>query len=143
MESKDGKMSRKMLKKKFRLAVNKSQKGISLVEVMMAVSILVIFVLGSASLFAYGADQINQAKQSRVAVQLVNQKLEQLRADNNVSIEIPDGETTEDISLGAVSYQRMTVIEDLGSYKKGEVTVSWTQMGKDRSVNMVTLYVKR
>ncbi|OHB85726.1 MAG: hypothetical protein A2Z38_06190 [Planctomycetes bacterium RBG_19FT_COMBO_48_8] len=136
-------MSQKVLKRKCRLKVQKSQKGIGLIEVILAISILVIIVLGGASLFAYSAGQISESKHSRVAVQLTNQKLEQLRADNNISIEIPDGETKVNIPLGDVSYEQMTVTEDLGSYKKVEVTVRWTQMGKQRNVNMATLYVKR
>ena len=136
-------MSQKALKRKRRLTVQKLKKGISLIEVMLAISILVIIVLGGASLFAYGAGQISQSKHSRVAVQLASQKLERLRADNNISIDIPDGETIENIPLGDVSYEQTTVTEDWGTYKKVEVTVSWTQMGKQRNVNMATLYVKR
>lgn len=136
-------MSQKVLKRKYRLTVRKSQKGIGLIEVMLAISILVIIVLGGASLFAYGAGQISESKHSRVAVQLANQKLEQLRADNNISIEIPNGETKVNIPLGDLSYEQTTVTEDLGSYKKVEVTVSWAQMEKQRNVNMATLYVKR
>jgi len=136
-------MSRKALKRKRRFAIQKSEKGISLIEVMLAISILVIIVLGGASLFAYSAGQISESKHSRVAVQLANQKLERLRADNNISIEIPNGETIESIPLGDVSYEQTTATEDLGSYKKVEVTVRWTQMGKQRNVNMATLYVKR
>lgn len=136
-------MSQKALKRKRQLTVQKLKKGISLIEVMLAISILVIIVLGGASLFAYGAGQISQSKHSRVAVQLASQKLERLRADNNISIDIPDGETIENIPLGDVSYDQTTVTEDWGTYKKVEVTVSWTQMGKQRNVNMATLYVKR
>jgi prepilin-type N-terminal cleavage/methylation domain-containing protein len=136
-------MPQKVLKRKCRLKVQKSQKGMGLVEVMLAISILVIIVFGGSSLFAYSAGQISESKYSRVAVQLANQKLEQLRADNNISIEIPDGETKVNIPLGDVSYEQTTVTEDLGSYKKVEVTVRWTQMGKQRNVNMATLYVKR
>ena len=136
-------MFQKSLKRKRRLANKRSQKGISLIEVMLAILILVIIVLGNASLFAYGAGQISQSKNTRVAVQLANQKLERLRADNNISIDIPDGETIENIALGDVSYNQTTVTEDWGSYKKVEVTVRWTQMGNQRNVNMATLYVKR
>ena len=123
-------MSPKAMERKHRLAIQKSQKGISLIEVMLAISILVIIVLGGA-------------KHSRVAVHLASQKLERLRADNNISIELPDGETIENIPLGDVSYDQTTVTEDWGTYKKVEVTVRWMQMGKQRNVNMTTLYAKR
>ena len=136
-------MSHKLLNKKSLLGNKKSRRGISLIEIMLAISILVIIVLGGASLFAYGAGQISQSKHSRVAIELASQKIEMLRADNNISIEIPDGETVETIPVGDVSYEQTTETQDLGSYKQVEVTVRWTQMGKQRNVNMTTLYAKR
>ena len=99
-------MPQKALKRKYRPANKKSRNGISLIEVMLASSILIIVVFGGASLFAYGAGQISQSKHSRVAVELASQKLERLRADNNISIEIPVGETIENIPLEDISYER-------------------------------------
>ena len=136
-------MPQKALKKEYRPANKKARKGISLIEVMLASSILIIVVFGGASLFAYGAGLISQSKHSRVAVELASQKLERLRADNNISIEIPVGETIENIPLEDISYERTTVTEDFGTYKKVEVSVRWAQMGRQHHVNMATLYANR
>jgi len=121
----------------------KSKKGMSLVEVMVSILILTIVILGSAVLFVYGLGHVSLSKNYRVATELAAQKLEQFRADNHYHIDIPDGETSEDISLGGVSFTRDTMTEDIGLYKKVKVTVNWTQKNRDRDVSLVTLYVKR
>ena len=121
----------------------KSKKGMSLVEVMVSILILTIVILGSAVLFVYGLGHVTLSKNYRVATELAAQKLEQFRADNHYHIDIPDGETSEDISLGGVSFTRDTMTEDIGLYKKVKVTVNWTQKNRDRDVSLVTLYVKR
>jgi prepilin-type N-terminal cleavage/methylation domain-containing protein len=127
----------------------KSKKGMSLIEVMLAALILVIIILGSSFLYVYGIGQVRLSKHYRVAAQLAAQKFEQLRAYNQYSHgDIPVGTTSEDISLGDVSYTRSTettetVDQGLGSCKKVKVTVYWTQMGKDRQVSLVSLYVIR
>lgn len=121
----------------------KSKKGMSLVEVMVSILILTIVILGSAVLFVYGLGHVSLSKNYRVATELAAQKLEQFRADNHYHIDIPDGETSEDISLGGVSFTRDTMTEDLVLYKKVKVTVNWKQKNRDRDVSLVTLYVKR
>jgi len=121
----------------------KSKKGMSLVEVMVSILILTIVILGSAVLFVYGLGHVTLSKNYRVATELAAQKLEQFRADNHYHIDIPDGETSEDISLGGVSFTRDTMTEDLVLYKKVKVTVNWKQKNRDRDVSLVTLYVKR
>ena len=115
----------------------------SLVEVMLAIMALTIIILGSAPLFVYGLGHVSLSKNYRVAAELAAQKLEQFKADNHYHIDIPEGETSEDISLGGVSFTRDTVTEDLGLYKKVEVIVNWTQNQRLRDVSLVTLYVKR
>lgn len=110
---------------------------------MLAISVLAIVVLGTAFFSFYTSGQIGLGKYHRVALQLASQKLEQLRADNDMDIDIPDGETSEDISLGDLSCRRTTVTEDCGLYKKVNVTVRWTQMDRERDINLVTLYVKK
>jgi len=115
----------------------------TLVEVMLAILILTIVILGSALLYVYGLGHISLSKNYRVATELAAQKLEQFQADNHYHIDIPDGETSEDVSLGGVSFTRDTMTEDLGLYKKVNVTVNWTQNQRPREVSLVTLYVKR
>ncbi len=113
-----------------------SEKGTSLVEVMVAIVILALAILGGFVLFSYGRGQIDVQKNRRAAVQLAAQKLEGLKAGNYDSIQA--GETTESISLGDLSYVRSTGAEDLGLYKKITVSVSWEQMNKQQNIGLTT-----
>jgi len=110
---------------------------------MLAISILAIVVLGTASFSFYTSGQVGLGKQYRAAVQLAGQTLEQLKADNEIGMDIEDGETSEEVSSGDLSYTRTTVIEDDGLCKKVTVTVSWSRKGKDRSVSLVSLLVEK
>lgn len=119
------------------------RKGTSLIEVMLAISVLAIVVLGTAFFSFYTSGRINIGKQQRAALQLASQKLEQLRADNEIGIDITDGETSEEVSSGDLFYTRTTVIEDDGLCKEVNVTVRWSQMGKEREISLVSLIVKK
>ena len=125
------------------MLVLKSKKGMTLVEVMLAILVLTIVILGSALLYVYGLGHISLSRNYRMATELAAQKLEQLKADNHYHIDIPDGDTSEDISFDGISFTRETTTEDLGLYKKVEVIVNWTQNQRLRDVSLVTLYVKR
>ncbi|OHB74895.1 MAG: hypothetical protein A2Z25_10765 [Planctomycetes bacterium RBG_16_55_9] len=60
-----------------------------------------------------------------------------------MGVDIADGQTNETVSSGDFSFTRTTVIEDSGSCKQVAVTVRWTQMGKDRQISLVSLYVEK
>jgi len=113
-----------------------SEKGTSLVEVMIAIVILALAILGGFVLFSYGRGQIDVQKNRRAAVQLAAQKLEGLKAGDYDNIQA--GEITENISLEGLSYVRNTGAEDLGLYKKITVSVSWEQMNKTQNVGLTT-----
>ena len=115
----------------------------SLIEVMLAISILAIVVLGTAFFSYYTTGQVSLGKEHRAALQLAGQRLEQLRADNEIGIDVEDGETSENVSSGELSYTRTTVIEDDGLCKAVTITVSWNRMGKDRNVSLVSLLVEK
>ena len=128
---------------KYRVKDRRSRKGMSLIEVMLAISILAIVVLGTASFSFYTSGQVGLGKQYRAALQLAGQKLEQLKADNEIGVDIEDGETSEELTSGDLSYTRTTVIEDDGLCKEVTVTMSWSQMGKDHNVSLVSLLVEK
>jgi Tfp pilus assembly protein PilV len=142
-KSEDARVSRKVLNSKRGFRVRTPQKGTSLIEVTVAISVLAIVVLGTAFFSVYTSGKIGLSKQHRAALQLASQKLEQLRADNEIGIDMADGETSEEVSSGDLSYTRTTVTEDCGSYREVTVRVRWTQMGKDRDISLVSLYVKK
>ena len=142
-ESRDNKVFRQLSKLIRRSKDRKTHKGISLIEVMLAISVLVIVVLGTALFSSHTSGRVGLGKQYRAALQLAGQKMEQLRADNEIGLDVTDGETSEEVSSGDLSYTRTTVIEDSGLNKEVTVTVSWTQMGNQRNVSLVSLIVEQ
>ena len=117
--------------------VQKSKKGTSLVEVMVAVFISVIVMLGGSFFYVASTTQINLREQYRAASRLAGQKLEEFKADSYDAVAI--GEVKDNLSLEDTSYSRSVVTEDLGLYKQVRVTVQWGLVGKEHNVSLVTL----
>ncbi len=115
----------------------KSKKGTSLVEVMTAVLISTIVILGGSFFFVASTNQINLREQYRAASRLAGQKLEELKASNYIDVTI--GETNDSLTLENSTYSRSVVTEDLGLYKKVVVTVNWGPVGMKRNISLVTL----
>jgi len=115
----------------------KSKKGISLVEVMAAVLISTIVIIGSSFFFVASRNQLNLQEQYRAASGLASQELEELKAGSYDDIATSEAE--ESLSLEKTSYSRSIDTEDLGSYKKVTVTVNWGAGGKQRNVSLATL----
>ena len=114
----------------------KSKKGTSLIEVMVAMLILTIVLLGGGFSYVYGRSQIHLRKHYRAAGQLAAQELEELKADNYYDIEA--GETQNNIYLEDLSYNRAIKTEDLDLYKKVYVDVYWQERGKQHNVSLTT-----
>jgi len=117
--------------------VLKSRKGTSLVEVMTAVLISTIVILGGSFFYVASTNQINIREQHRAASRLAGQKLEELKAGSYDDVTI--GEANDSLTLEDLSYSRSTVAEDLGLYKKVTVTVNWGPAGKEHNASLVTL----
>jgi len=117
--------------------VLKSKKGTSLVEVMVAVLISAIVMLGGSFFYVASTSQIHLRKQYRAASRLAGQKLEELKAGNYDAITID--EAKDSLSLEDTSYSRSVDTEDLGLYKQVRVTVNWGPAGKENNVSLVTL----
>jgi Tfp pilus assembly protein PilW len=117
--------------------VQKSKKGTSLVEVMTAVLISTIVILGGSFFYVASTNQINLREQYRAASRLAGQKLEELKASNYDDVTI--GEVEDSLTLENSTYSRSVVTEDLGSFKKVVVTVNWGPVGMERNLSLVTL----
>ena len=117
--------------------VLKSKKGTSLVEVMVAVLVSTIVILGGSFFFVASSNQINLREQYRAASRLASQKLEELKAGSYD--DIATGEATDSVSLEDSSYSRSTVTEDIGLCKKVTVTVNWGAGVQQRNVSLATL----
>jgi len=104
---------------------------------MAAILVFVIGTLGSSILFVYGRSQIAQQKHYRVALEMVSQGMEELKAANYA--DITEGDTDESLCLEDLSYSRRTHTVNLGTCKQIEVTVSWQQTDKVHNISAATL----
>ena len=121
------------------LASGNLKKGMTFIEVMLAISILLIVILGNSYLTAYGKGQISLRENYRSALQLACQKLEQIKADDYYNIE--EGEFSEELSVGNLNCTLSTLTLDCGSYKNVRTDVCWTQGGTPYEVSLITLIV--
>jgi type II secretion system protein I len=115
----------------------KSNRGFTLNEVMIALSIFAIGILAVASLMISSINENTSARKMTEATTLAEMHLESLMAQDYASI--ADGTTTE----GAYSIA-WTVAEDdvVANTKSLTVTVTWTDRGKQRSVSIRNLISK-
>jgi Tfp pilus assembly protein PilV len=114
---------------------HKAAAAVTLIEVMLAVLIVTIVIIGGSLLFVTGRNQINIRKHYRAATYLAAQKLEELKAGSYGAIVV--GDTQESVSLENESYNRSIHTEDTGSYKEVTVTVTWGPSNQ-YSVDLVT-----
>jgi type II secretory pathway pseudopilin PulG len=115
----------------------KSVAAFTLIEVMTAILIVTIVIVGGSFLFVTGRSQVNLQKHYRAATQLAAQKLEELKAGNYGSIVV--GTTTDSpIALEDLSYNRSVNTVNAGSYKEVTVTVSWQRGNNTHNVSLVT-----
>ena len=117
--------------------VRKSIKGLSLIEVMIAVLISTIVMLGGSLFFVSSTNQINLQRQYRVASQLASQKLEELKAVDYDTVAI--GVVEDSVTLKNSSYSRSVLVQDLGSYKEVTVSINWGPAGQEHTTSLVTL----
>ncbi len=121
------------------LTAGNLKKGMTLIEVMFALLIFLIVILGNSYLTAYGKGQISLRENYRSALQLACQKLEQIKADDYYNIE--EGEFSEELSVGNLNCTLSTLTLDCGSYKNVRTVVCWTKGGTPYNVSLVTLIV--
>ena len=116
--------------------ISKSNRGVGLIEVVVAIMILVIVMIGGSLSFFHARNQIHLQKQSREVVQLTSQKLEELKAANYEDIAV--GEPDENLALDDLSCRRKIEAELVGAYKKVKVTTTWTRKDREHNVSLVT-----
>ncbi|MBN1391923.1 MAG: prepilin-type N-terminal cleavage/methylation domain-containing protein [Sedimentisphaerales bacterium] len=115
---------------------HKSKTAFTIVEVMVAVLIVAIVVIGGSFLFVMGKAQISRQKRFRAATQLASQKLEQLKAGSYDSI----ADESNSVVLEGITYTRIVDQEPdaNGLYKQVTVTVGWNQGAASHDISMVT-----
>jgi Tfp pilus assembly protein PilV len=117
--------------------IRKSNKsGVSLIEVIIAVLITTIVMLGGSMFFASSTGQISLREQYRAASRLACQKLEELKAADYDTVVV--GTVTDNVTLESTNYNRSVVTQDLGSYKEVTVTLTWGPVDREKSTSLVT-----
>jgi prepilin-type N-terminal cleavage/methylation domain-containing protein len=112
------------------------KKGVSIIEVMIAVLITAIVMLGGSMFFASSTGQISLREQYRAASRLASQKLEETKAADYDSV--TEGEVTDSVTLESSSYNRSVVTQDLGSYKEVTVNITWGPLGQQKNISLIT-----
>lgn len=115
------------------------KKGVTLVEVMVAILVFTIVMLGGLAFFFYGRMHISHSNHQRMALGLTKEQVEILKATPYDELPAVDN---ENITLGGVDYSRNTVVTDGtggGIYREVTVTTSWEEKGNTVSVQLVTV----
>ncbi len=114
------------------------KNGVTLIEVMVAIVIFLIVVLGGFAFFFYGRTHISRSNHQRMALELTKERLELWKADDYSNIMTqPD----PSVPLGGIQFNRNTTIVDhpVDGYKEVTVTISWQERGNPCSVQLVTI----
>ena len=134
-----------MQKREKGICLPHTDRGSALVEVMLAITILIIAVIGTSSSFVTGRKQITGQQHYRAAAQLASQKLEEIKA--LAYADINEIEEDEELTLYGTDYQRHTEITLTATStpslpkpcKKVEVTIGWTgAAGDEHDAKLVT-----
>jgi Tfp pilus assembly protein PilV len=115
--------------------VNRRRDGTSLVEVMLAVLILVIAVMGVSSTYVTGRRELVNQRYYQAAAQLASQSIEELKATGYAGIS--EGEEEEEFTVNGLTYVRTTLTELTATpstevpkpCKKVTVTIRWSRLG--------------
>jgi Tfp pilus assembly protein PilE len=122
-----------------------SRTGSTLVEVIIAVAILILALIGYSSTFVSGRKQILNQRQYQMAVHLTSQRMEEIKAGGYLGATV--GEQEEELSLDGLACTRTAVIELTAApsgpvpqpLKKVTVTTSWTGTAQDpHQIKLVT-----
>ncbi|MDA3815019.1 MAG: prepilin-type N-terminal cleavage/methylation domain-containing protein [Patescibacteria group bacterium] len=130
-----------MSKVKYQRSNIKSQDGVSLLEVILAIAIFVVAIASVAHLII-GAQSASDYSTSKLqATLLAREKLEEVREQKNeYGLEsLSEGVVEETVVLGGKDYDTILDIDcfEVDEYCVVESTVSWTVRDKEESVYFI------
>ena len=130
------------LTKEHRLAIASSQRGFTLLEVLVAIVILTIGLLGTAGLTTGVIRGNHYSKNVTSATAAAQTQLESVKSSgytNATSANFP----SDTVTMGGTTFTRATTITNsspAANMKTVSVTVSWTESNNTaRSVNLQTI----
>lgn len=129
----------------------KSEQGMSLVEVMISATILLIVILGTVGIYTFGTSRVTREFHRRAALELAQQRVDELFASEFDSVQTG----VDSLIVDNVDYARLitaVAVDDSADgvgagdidgettdYKRIELTVSWFERGETDSVQLTTL----
>jgi len=126
---------------------DRRRHGTSLVEVMLAVLILIIAVMGVSSTYVSGRRELVNQRYYQAAAQLAVQSIEELKATGYAGIS--EGEREEELTVNGLTYVRNTQTELTATpstqvpkpCKKVTVTITWSLAGGDQHEARLVTYI--
>jgi type II secretory pathway pseudopilin PulG len=121
--------------------------GSTLIEVMLAIAILIIALVGTSSTYVAGRRYIVNQRYYQAAAQLASEKLEEVKADGYLGT--PVGQEQEELSMDGFTYTRttQTVLTSAPSAsvpqpcKKVTVTIQWAGLVGDQHEAKLITYI--
>jgi len=89
-----------------------SERGFTLIEVLVASVLVVVALLGAATMTLTASAQVNRGAQETLAVSMGEQRLEFLKNQGYTSGNLAAGTTTETLTGDFAGYVRTTTITD-------------------------------
>lgn len=130
----------RLSRKRFRLPVG-DQSGFTLVEIMIALLVFGVGIVGLANAFPNGIRTREKARRMSVATFLAKEQVERLRSLSFNHADLAAGAHTEPAGAGRTGYNRRWDVMDnnpLPGMKRLTVTVSFNTDGPDSQAIMVT-----
>jgi Tfp pilus assembly protein PilV len=127
---------------------DRSRHGTSLIEVMLAILILIIAVIGVSSTYVSGRRELVNQRYYQAAAQLAAQSIEELKAIGYAGIS--EGQAAETFTVNGLAYVRSTRTELTATpstevpkpCKKVTVTITWSCVGGgDRHEARLVTYI--
>jgi prepilin-type N-terminal cleavage/methylation domain-containing protein len=116
--------------------VFKNRKALTLIECLVAVILLSITLVAGMAFYFNASAIMGQAMHKKMAMEMINQKFEQLRRDGysalTPTVDFVNGSTVTFGDFSVQTRQKVTNIDGNSSngVRKVEIEVSWTEAGK-------------
>jgi len=119
----------------------RSKKGFTLIEVLIGITVFLVFCIGIFYFFFYGQKEIDFTTHSYQAEELANQKLEEIKTMPYRDIE----NSQEILTIDGIRYRRKVVVNERGDIRMKEVKVevSWTEGGERYKIELNTIVAPR
>ncbi len=89
-----------------------TQRGFTLIEVLVAAVLVVVALLGAAAMSLTASGEVGRSGEETLAVSMAEQRFEWLRNQDFASTELAAGTTTETLAGAFAGYSRTTTVTD-------------------------------